>query len=360
MNKQTVLASIGLLLFITVVGFIFWSNYGGNVVVVDTEPWSNENLVRVVDSRIRMAIPEVELPTEEIMVTDGVRHTIPINEIISGGPAKDGIPSIDYPKFTSVESAKALLDDDDPGIAVSIDGIDRFYPFQILVWHEVVNDMFNGRRVLITYCPLCRSGIVFDPTVFTDQVEFGVSGNLWNSNLLMYDRKTDSLWSQILGEAVVGEATGQTLPVLPSDHVRFGDWKAGHPDGEVLSRNTGIVRQYGYDPYGDYYTNPGIFFPVNYEDDRLEQKELVVGMAVDGQAKAYPIETIRKAGEIEDMFAGKTMILRYDDEVGAVRVFEKKVSEDSEAEEDILEPVYPVTSFWFAWVAIHPRTDLFL
>jgi len=193
---------------------------------------------------------------KEISETDGVKHSVPLDEIRGGGPPKDGIPSIDDPKFVAVSEAD-FINDQEPGIAVSLNGIDRFYPFQILVWHEMVNDTFPstgsgqvGQRVLVTYCPLCLSGIVFDPEVKGERVEFGTSGKLWQSNLVMYDRKTDSLWSQILGEAIVGEMTGTELKVLPSDQIRFGDWRKLHPAGEVLSRDTGATRFYGSEDTG--------------------------------------------------------------------------------------------------------------
>ncbi len=198
----------------------------------------------------------------EIFVTDGVKHSIPLDEILGGGPPKDGIPSIDDPKYISTADASDWLNDEESGLAFSNNGVDRFYPFQILVFHEIVNDTIGGDRVLITYCPLCLSGIVFDPLVDGERVEFGTSGKLWQSNLVMYDRLTGSLWSQILGEAVVGEQTGTKLKVLPFDQMRFGKWKEQYPDGEVLSRDTGATRFYGHDPYGNYYTTPGVFFPV--------------------------------------------------------------------------------------------------
>ena len=359
MNKQSALAAIGLILFACGVGLVFWFTYRGGMVVQQRAPIVEKAPAGTGHDDLADLPANVNGNIRQVMVTNGVKHSVPLNEIISGGPAKDGIPSIDHPKFLSIEDAETFLADDEPGIAVSLDGIDRFYPFQILLWHEIVNDDFNGRRVLVTYCPLCRSGIVFDPTVFTERVEFGTSGKLWNSNLVMYDRKTDSLWPQVLGEAVVGEATGQMLPVLPSDQVLFGDWKAAHPDGEVLSRNTGVNREYGYDPYGeDYYTTPGIYFPVNVEDDRLDQKALVFGIVVDDQAKAYDLASVREAGEVEDAFAGKTFVLRYEPEIEAVRMYEKKFTEGNE-EEETLERVNPFTTFWFAWAAAHPDTALF-
>ena len=153
---------------------------------------------------------------KEIMITNGVKHSVPLDAVIGGGPSKDGIPPIDHPKFISVGEASKQLSDAEPGIALEIGNVSRFYPFQILVWHEIVNDTINGKRVLVTYCPLCLSGIVFDPLVNGERVEFGTSSKLWNSNLVMYDRKTDSLWSQIFSEAILEEMTGIRLEVAYS------------------------------------------------------------------------------------------------------------------------------------------------
>lgn len=290
--------------------------------------------------------------TKEIMVTDGTKHSVPLNEILGGGPGKDGIPPIDNPKFISIAEANKQLTDTNPGIALEIDGDARFYPFQILVWHEIVNDVIDGKRVLVTYCPLCLSGIVFDPVVSGEQVEFGTSGKLWNSNLVMYDRKTDSLWSQILGEAIVGEMTGTKLEVLPSDMMRYENFKKIHTAGRVLSRDTGAVRFYGQDPYGDYYTTPGTYFPVGAKDDRLEEKDFILGIVVNSRAKAYWPEAIKVAGEITDQFEGKTIVARYEKEIDAVRLYEKKT-------DGSLERINPFGAFWFSWVAAHPETELY-
>lgn len=288
-----------------------------------------------------------------IMITDGIKHSVPLSEIISGGPPKDGIPSIDKPKFVDVQQASQWLKATEPGLMINLSGARRFYPFQILVWHEIVNDtLSNGQRILVTYCPLCLSGIVFDPLVKGERVEFGTSGKLWNSNLVMYDRKTDSLWSQILGEAIVGEMTGAKLDLLPSDIVRFGDFKHKYPEGQVLSRETGAFRFYGQDPYGDYYTTPGTYFPVSKTDNRLGEKEFVLGIVVDGKARAYWPPAVKKAGQIEDKFQSKTIIIKYESDIDAVRLYEKKADESSKR-------LNPFSAFWFSWVAAHPETELF-
>lgn len=288
----------------------------------------------------------------EIIMTDDLKHSVPLDEIVGGGPPRDGIPSIDEPKFVPVAEAQEFVRDEEPGLAVSLRGIDRFYPFQILVWHEIVNDTLAGQRLLVTYCPLCLSGIVFDPEVQGERVEFGTSGKLWNSNLVMYDRKTESLWSQILGEAIVGEMTGTRLTVLPSDQVRFGEWRKLHSGGEVLSRDTGAERFYGRDPYGDYYAdNSAIYFPLNAQDQRLPAKEFVLGVVIDGQAKAYVPAAVKARGEVVDRFAGKTIVAQYEKELDAVRLFERQASGE-------LVRINPFAAYWFSWVAAHPDTEL--
>ena len=292
-----------------------------------------------------------DFETAEVQVTRGVKHIIPLDQLVGGGPPKDGIPSIDNPKFISISEA-SFLNDDDPGIALGINGVERFYPYKILVWHEIVNDTINGQRILVTYCPLCFSGIVFDPLVGGERVEFGVSGKLWNSNLVMYDRKTDSLWAQVLGQAIVGEMAGTKLKVLSSDLIRFGDWKKANPNGQVLSTDTGVARAYGIDPYGDYYTTPGVFFPVNKKDNRLTEKELVMGIEVNGKFKAYWPEAVKRARQVEDNFEGKRIVLKYESNIDAVRIFEKRPNGQ-------LERINPITSYWFSWVASHPNTELY-
>ncbi|MBI2594703.1 MAG: DUF3179 domain-containing protein [Candidatus Colwellbacteria bacterium] len=290
--------------------------------------------------------------TTELQVTRGVKHIVPLDQIIGGGPPKDGIPPIDNPKFTSIQEAGSLLNDEDPGIAVELNGAKRFYPYKILVWHEIVNDTIGGQRILVTYCPLCFSGIVFDPTVKGERVEFGTSGKLWNSNLVMYDRKTDSLWSQILGQAIAGEMAGTKLKILPSDLVKFGDWKKLNSNGQVLSKDTGAVRSYGTDPYGDYYTTPGTYFPVSKRDDRLSEKELVMGIEVNGKFKAYWPEAVKRAGQVTDIFEGKTIILKYEKDIDAVRIYEKMPNGE-------LVRINPLTGYWFSWAASHPNTELY-
>jgi len=315
----------------------------------DADPVSDEENIETIIEKKTEDNPDAEnITTKEIMVTDGVKHSVPLYEIRGGGPPKDGIPPIDNPEFVSVSEAEVA--DDVVGIAVSIGGDDRFYPFNILVWHEIVNDTFGDQRVLISYCPLCLSGIVFDPVVQGERVEFGTSGKLWNSNLVMYDRKTDSLWSQVLGEAILGEMTGTQLNVLPSDQIKFGNWKAQHPDGKVLSQNTGVFRDYTDDPYGDYYTTPGTFFSLTNRDDRLPDKTFVLGVVINSEAKAYVPAAVERAGRFTDTVGGKRIIVEWQDDIGAVRMFDRDNPE---------ERINPFANFWFSWAAAHPETDVY-
>jgi len=269
---------------------------------------------------------------------------IPDSEILSGGPGKDGIPSIDEPKFIPVEEA-SFLEGDDFGLGLTVGDTARFYPYQVLVWHEIVNDTVAGVPLAVTYCPLCRTGVTYERKIEGEVVEFGVSGKLWKSNLLMYNRsKPESLWSQVLGRAVKGPHTGTRLSIYPSDTVKFSDWKKAHPNTQVLSRDTGAFRAYGNDPYGDYYTNTDVSFGATFDDSRLHPKEFVLGVEHKGKFKAYVADTIA-VGETSDEFAGETIAINKTP-AGEVRMF-------------IGEQSLPyIGGFWFSWLAVHPNTEL--
>jgi hypothetical protein len=207
-------------------------------------------------------------------------------------------------------------------------------------------------RILASYCPLCLTGVVFDPLVHGERVEFGTSGKLWKSNLVMYDRKTESLWSQVLGEAIAGEMTGTTLTLLPSDQLRFGEWKKQFPDGDVLSRDTGNAKFYGHSPYGDLFsvTNTALSF-ARPDDTRLPHDAFIFGIIVDNKAKAYHVDAIKKKGEVVDTFNGETFVLRHNKDLDVVRMF-KKLPNGGE------ERIVPVSGFWFSWAVAHPETEL--
>ncbi|MBR9699101.1 DUF3179 domain-containing protein [Candidatus Woesearchaeota archaeon] len=293
-----------------------------------------------------------ETPTEddnEIKVDSrGRKYLVDPDKIRGGGPPKDGIPSIDNPKYVTVEEADVWIQDNELVLAMIYKGVKRVYPLQIMVWHEIVNDNIAGDPILITYCPLCGSGIAYERTLDGEEVEFGTSGKLYNSNLVMYDRKTDSYWSQIDGQAIVGELTGMELTPISVDTVVWRDWKKVHPDSEVLSQDTGFTRSYGRDPYGSYYEDSFLIFPVDNEDDRLHPKDIIFGIEVDGAYKAYREEDLKTDAEIEDTVNGVDIKVTRD-EVGIVKIINVDTGEEIVKERDM----------WFAWYAFHPDTLLY-
>ena len=188
---------------------------------------------------------------------------------------------------------------------------------------------------------------MFDPVVQGERVEFGTSGRLWNSNLVMYDRKTDSYWTQIEGKAIVGELTGRELELFPIDVVTWSDWKAAYPDSEVLSRKTGHVRAYGSDPYSGYYTSRDTIFPVDDEDDRLHPKTVVFGIVVNNIPKAYPDDLLQKDSSFTDTVGGIEITVSRD--TTGILTFTNPAGERIPHERD----------FWFAWFAFHTDTELY-
>jgi len=288
-------------------------------------------------------------PNGEIKVTkDGVKYIIDPAKIRNGGPPKDGIPSIDSPKFVSVSDADEWIEDNELVLALEYKGIKRVYPLQILVWHEIVNDNIAGDPILITYCPLCGSGIAYERKINGEDVEFGTSGKLYNSNLVMYDRKTDTYWSQIGGQAIVGELTGMKLKEISIDTVVWRDWKSAHPDSKVLSRDTGFNRQYGSDPYGNYYEDSFLMFPVESQDDRIHAKTVVFGIEVNGMFKAYRELDLTETPSITDTLGGVNIKVEREG-TGVVKITNTDTGEKIVKERD----------FWFAWYAFHPNTQLY-
>jgi hypothetical protein len=285
---------------------------------------------------------------EVMFLPDGTMYLIHPNQLLGGGPAKDGIPSIDNPQFVTVSEADEWLSEGELGAAIIHKGVQRFYPFQVLVWHEIVNDIVAGDPVLITYCPLCGSIIGYNRSIGGSAVEFGTSGKLYNSNLVMYDRNTDSYWTQIEGRAIIGPLTGKELQLFPVDVVTWADWKSAYPASEVLSKKTGFRRAYGSDPYEGYYDSTGLYFPVENEDGRLFQKAVVFGVVVNGTAKAYPESDLKKGASFDDL-VGSTLVTVSRDNVGIVSILNKETSTRIPHERD----------FWFAWAAFHPDTLLY-
>lgn len=288
-----------------------------------------------------------------IQVTRGVRHTVALGEVIGGGPPKDGIPAIDSPQFTTLPDRDPVLNEEGLGIAVVAGDDARFYPYQILVWHEIVNDTVGGTPVAVTYCPLCFTGIVFDRRVAGSETTFGTSGKLWQSNLVLYDRATDSYWSQVTGEAIVGERAGLRLAVLPADTMPLRVFRARYQDGKILTTATGHRRDYALDPYGDYYTSRRVGFGVRVreQDDRFHPKEVMIGVVIEGTPVAVPTKRVLEAGEVTGVVGSTTIVAQGDREAQSVQLFRREA--DGRLER---LPAFPV--FWFSWFAVHPDTQI--
>jgi hypothetical protein len=229
--------------------------------------------------------------------TDFDRKSVDLSEIRSAGPGKDGIPAIDNPRFLTV--TKSIEDKyygaTEPVIGVVINGDARAYPLQILMWHEIVNDTVGGVPVTVTYCPLCNSAIVFDRRVAGRILDFGVSGNLRKSDMVMYDRQTESWWQQFLGEGIVGQMTGERLKMLPSRVEAFGHFVKRAPGGKVLIPPEDVSRGYGMNPYLGYDTAPRPFLYSGAMPEGI--KPMAYVLAVDNEA--WSLDLIRKNKRIE-------------------------------------------------------------
>ena len=259
--------------------------------------------------------------------TDFCLHSVAYDEIRSGGPPPDGIPPIDSPIFESTQRAYNWLQPQSPVIALQIGDKARAYPLAILIWHEIVNDVLSGEPVLVTYCPLCNSAIVFSREVEEDVLTFGVSGNLRNSDLIMWDRQTQSWWQQFSGEAIVGTYAGTRLQIIPSILTSYGDFAARYPEGEVLSRETGFTREYGTNPYFNYDSTSQPFLFEGEIDRRLPATEHVLAGLIDGQAVAYPFSILSEGRVVNDT-VGTTEVAAFW-QWGAVSALDQVVIDES-------------------------------
>jgi hypothetical protein len=223
--------------------------------------------------------------------TDFAKYTVPLDEFQSGGPGKDGIPAVDHPTFVSVAEAGEWLADREPVIELELGGTAHAYPLQILIWHEIVNDTVAGTPVAVTFCPLCNTALVFERRLDGQKLDFGTTGNLRNSDLVMYDRQTETWWQQFGGEGVVGELAGKKLRQLPARIVAWEDFAARHSEGGALSRDTRFSRPYGQNPYTGYDdVDSGPFFgAANEGDKRLPPTERVVYIERGEDAVAVPL-----------------------------------------------------------------------
>jgi hypothetical protein len=238
-----------------------------------------------------------------------VPASVPLEDIRSGGPPPDGIPPLDDPVFESVANADEWLEPRDPVQVFELGDDARAYPLAILTFHEIVNDVVGGEPVVVTYCPLCNSGLVFERTVDGEVLDFGTSGRLWNSNLVMYDRATRSLWSQFTGEAIVGERLGQELERLPMQIVSWEEYRTSWPDGQVLSRETGYNRPYGENPYSLYDSSDSPFLFNGETRGPLPQMERVVTTGGEQDPVAFPLTLLSEQRVVADEVAGEAIVV---------------------------------------------------
>ncbi|MCI0363513.1 MAG: DUF3179 domain-containing protein [Phycisphaerales bacterium] len=274
---------------------------------------------------------------------------VPRDEILHGGPAKDGIPALTNPRVEAVGDAR-WLNLDDRLIGVTINGQSRAYPMRLLNYHEIVNDELGSVPIAVIYCPLCDSASIVDRRVRGTVVEFGVSGLLHNSNVLMYDRASNGLWSQLGMNAISGPQFGSTLRHINSWQITsFENWRQQQSDSTVLTLATGHHRNYARNPYGDYCDTDELYFPIADEDDRLPRKARVVGVRFADRAIAYPVDVIAASpdGTLVTEIAGKRFAFACNEEATNVRVLEAPV--DSSV----------VHTFWFAWASFNPQTELY-
>jgi len=242
--------------------------------------------------------------------TDFAKRTVKLEEIESGGPPKDGIPPIDRPRFDSVALAGKWLDPREPVIAVEIDGRARAYPLSILIWHEIANDRLGETPIAVTFCPLCNASIVFDRRVGGKELDFGTTGKLRLSDLVMYDRQTQSWWQQFTGSGIVGRYAGTKLRTIASQIVAFDDFRAAYPQAQVLSRATGYTRPYGNNPYRGYdRIDQSPFLLTQAPDPRLPPMERVINVSAKGVHRIYPFGAFEREPVINDSVAGEPVLI---------------------------------------------------
>ncbi len=352
--------------------------------------------------------PSYEAPSSSAaaeFTTDFSQHTVPYDQVSEVLP-KDRIPALDEPTFVAVEEGDAWLVSQEPVLAVQIGDEAHAYPLQILMWHEIVNDVIDGIPVAATYCPLCNTAIAFERTVDWQVLDFGTTGRLRYSNLIMYDRQTESWWQQATGEAIAGQFTSRQLTFAPAGLISWADFKTAYPTGRVLSRETGHNRDYGQNPYAGYDAEDGTPFlydgPATPED--LPPMARVLGVVLDGEAVAYPYQTLREVRVANDAVGDASVVVLWEPgvasamdsaliadgrDVGAAVAFERMLDGepltfafDDERDRFIdeqtgsawnilgqavdgpsagrqLEPIAGLNNFWFSWAVFRPETRVY-
>ncbi len=338
--------------------------------------------------------------------TDFSKASIDYREVLSGGPPKDGIPAIDNPQFVPVSAAQEWLRANEPVVRVQVGDDARAYPLQILTWHELVNDTVGGLPLVVSFCPLCNTAIIFERKVAGQLLDFGTTGRLRFSNLIMYDRQTETWWQQATGEAIAGELTGTRLRFYPGEIIAWADFQAAHPNGQVLSRDTGFNRSYGRNPYvgyDDINSSPFLYqgAPVA---DTLPPMARVLTVELGDELVAYPYRSLEAVRVINDTVHAVPLVVFWQAgtasaldagtlaegrDVGTGTAFERTVAgqvltftanadgrgfSDTETgsqwdhlgqavagqlQGTQLAPVVAVNHFWFSWAAFRPDTRVY-
>ncbi len=312
---------------------------------------------------------------------------IPVGEVLDGGPGKDGIPSVDNPQFESA-TENTYLDDENLVVGMVRDGVAKAYAHRILDWHEIVNDQVGNQYIALTYCPLTGTAVAWNREVDSAITTFGVSGKLYNTNLMPYDRATDSYWSQMRLDCVNGDLINTRIETFPVIETTWATWKKMYPNSLVMTRETGFNRNYNNYPYGDYRTNHNnLIFPVSNNDTRLPAKERVLGVLTDSKNKVYPIASFGDGQVIIDNFPNKEIIvigsntenfliayrneglenLNYVSGQGVVVAEDdngNKISISGEIVEGPLagtqlEPVESILGYYFSLAAFYPDIEIF-
>jgi hypothetical protein len=313
-------------------------------VLIDMRRWT---IIRIVCSAIIILI----MPAQAAREMNGFKLTdalVSPRKIESGGPPKDGIPALFAPRFVPADQA-SYLNADERVLGVAYNDIVKAYPIKILNYHEIANDQFGDAAVAVTFCPLCGTGIAFLADTGGQKRTFGVSGLLYNSDVLMYDRETESLWSQIMAQAISGPASGTRLRPIPVLHTTWGNWLTRYPDSLVLKPPTAYGRNYNVSPYQDYATSSDLMFSVAHSDSRYATKSVVLGIKIGELTKAYPFEELpTNTDTLYDTLSDHSIVVKYDvpSQTGWVL--------DQDGKE-----IPSFTAYWFAWVAFHPDTDVF-
>ena len=336
--------------------------------------------------------------------TDFSKHSVLYSEILSGGPPKDGIPALKDPQFVSISEADAWLKPAEPVILVQVGEDARAYPIQILIWHEIANDTVGDEPLVVTFCPLCNTAIAFKRTVKGQVLDFGTTGRLRYSNLIMYDRQTETWWQQATGEAIAGELTGTQLEFYPATIISWQDFKISFPQGRVLSRETGYLRDYGENPYVGYddVNHPPFLYEGPPIPDRLPPVARVLTIDLNGEAVAYPYETLEKLSVVNDTVGGEEIVVIWQAgtvsplnsattgsgrDVGTAAAFARLINDqvltfafqggvikdrqtgstwnmlglaiDGELAGKRLTSVISINHFWFSWAAFKPETRIY-